>query len=138
MPWVGGTWWELSLAQGWAAQDDPECLSLTKSDDGGAFQLSAAVKSQGPIQQEEIKEFYQSRVPTQSKLQQASFGSFQGFVAHYIEDEAIWYKFWLANGSLLVFATYNGTEDAWMAEKDDIYAMLGSLRLRQDQNALPA
>ena len=137
MPWVGGTWWELSLAQGWTAQDDPDCLLLTKSEDG-AFQLSSAVKSEGTIQQVEIKEFYQSCAPAQSKLQQVSFGSFQGFVTHYIEDEAIWYKFWLASGSLLVFATYNGTEAAWMVEKADVYTMLGSLRLRQDQNALPA
>jgi len=137
MQWVGGAWWELALAPGWVAQDDPECLTLTKSEHG-AFQLSAAVKSQGTIQQEELREFHQSRIPAQSKLQPMTYGSFQGFFTNYIEDEAIWYKYWLANGSLLVFATYTGTEAAWMAEKNDIQEMLGSLRLRQDQNALPA
>jgi len=137
MRWVGGTKWELYLAQGWAAQDDPECLTLTKSEQG-AFQLSSAVKTAGSIELDELREFHQSRIPAQSKLQAISFGSFQGLYTNFVEDDAVWHKYWLANASLLVFATYTGTEEAWIAEKNDVQKMLGSLRLRQDQNALPA
>ena len=41
MTWVGGTWSQPKLADGWEARQDPECLTITCSDEV-AFQLSAA------------------------------------------------------------------------------------------------
>ena len=137
MDWVGGTWWELPLLPGWSAKDDPECLSITKSEEG-ALQLSAAVKSAGVATMEELREFCGSSVPKNAEIVEASMGSFHGFVAGYKEDDTYWQKLWLANGGLLVFVTYNGTKNAWQAEKAEVMTMLASLRLKPAQNELPA
>ena len=136
MRWVGGTWWELPLLPGWSAKDDPECLSITKSEEG-TLQLSAAVKSAGTVTMEELREFYGSRIPENAEFVEASMGSFRGFATSYKEDNTYWQKLWLANGSLLVFVTYNGTESSWQSEKVEVLEMLASLRLRPTQNQVP-
>jgi hypothetical protein len=65
-------------------------------------------------------------------------GSFRGYATSYKEDYTYWQKLWLANGSLLVFVTYNGTESAWQSEKAEVLEMLASLRLKAAQNQVPA
>jgi hypothetical protein len=127
--WVGGTWWELKLAPGWRSHDDPECLTVTKSSDG-AFQLSAALKSGGVIAAEEIADVYRETIPPGAAFDTASFGAFAGYSSHYVDGDAHWHKFWLCHGSLLVFATYNGTAEAWRSEGEEVRGMLNSLRMR--------
>lgn len=129
MTWVGSTWWELELAEGWRTQDDPECLTVTRSAEG-ALQLSAAVKSAGLVSPAEIHDFYRPTVPSGAPFDPASFGSFTGFRTHFVEDGVHWHKFWLCHGSLLIFVTYNGTPESWRLEKDEVFAMLRSLRIR--------
>src|SRR5262245_2707476 len=129
--WVGRGWWELKLARGWQAQDDPECLTVTKSSDG-ALQLGGALKSGGGlVSPAEIHDFYRSSVPSGARFDPTTFGSFRGFRTHFAEDGICWHKFWLYHGSLLLFVTYNGTADAWRAESEEVFAMLRSLRTRE-------
>jgi hypothetical protein len=130
MAWVGRTWWELKLSRGWRHKDDEECLSLTKCDEG-AFQLSAAVKSSGQlVTVDELREFYGSEVSEGEQLREVEFGAFRGLTTRAVEHGTLWQKFWLAHGNLMIFATYNGTEQAWAKEQQDVHAMLSTLRVR--------
>ncbi|HPN07646.1 MAG TPA: hypothetical protein PK050_17690 [Hyphomonadaceae bacterium] len=136
MKFVGGTWWELQLAEGWRAHDHPECLTLTKSNDG-AFQLSAATKRSGPVLQSEIEVQSRKGMPASVHSVPFSAGEFSGFCVGYGEGEHHWQRFWLACANVLVFATYNGLHEAWRSEQPSVYAMLHTLRLRQPANVLP-
>jgi hypothetical protein len=137
MEYVGGTWWELQLLHGWHATEHPECLTLTRSG-SGAFQLSAAVKTNGAILSHEVEA--QSREGTPQGAESIPFntGEFSGFTAGYEEADTHWQRFWLARGNVLVFATYNGLHAAWLSEQPDVYAMLATLRPRAAANVLPA
>lgn len=137
MSYVGGTWWELKLADGWQAQGDVECLTLSRSKDG-AFQLSAAVKNVGAVLPEEIEEQSRQSAPNGTVVCSYSVGKFSGLCVSYRELGAHWQRFWLAHGNLLVFATYNGSPDAWCDEQQDVHAMLATLRPRDAENVLPA
>jgi len=131
MTWVGDTWWELQLARGWWVENHPECVTITKSDDG-ALQLSVAVKSNGDITDAEIRDFYQPSIPAGAPFDTVSLGAFSGFCTHFVEDRVHWRKFWLLRGNLLVLVTYNGTADSWRAEGEDVLVMLTSLRISRD------
>ena len=127
MPWVGRNLWELKLSPGWDAQDDDECLTLTKSDDG-AFQLSGAVKQSGLVSQADLRS-YEDTVPLGGSFEAYSAGLFQGFTSSFTEEQTLWRKYWVAHRSLLIFATYNGTADAWRSEEKEVNRMLCSLRI---------
>lgn len=137
MTWVGRTWWELKLLRGWKATDDPECLTITRSDEG-AFQLSGAVKTAGAIELSELEDFCRAEVPDDAMYSSFDSGNFQGVTAQYFEDGAHWQKYWLARDNLMIYATYNGASSAWEHEKAEVIAMLKSLRPIQSANALPA
>ena len=137
MKFVGGTWWELELADGWKAEEHDECLTLTRSDEG-AFQVSAAVKSEGEVLPAEVEEQSREGAPNGAQSKALVAGSFTGIDVSYTEDGSVWHRFWLAAGNILLFATYNGQASAWEAEHSDVFQMLSSLRLRSAFNSLPA
>jgi hypothetical protein len=133
MKYVGGTWWELQLADGWSVVEHPECLTIA-STDSGAFQLSAAVKAHGVISSSEVETQCREGTPANAKAFPVEAGEFLGLTVGYEQENTHWQRFWLANGSLLVFATYNGLHNAWRSEQSAVYAMLASLRLRATAN----
>ena len=138
MQWIGRNLWEIAVAPGWSAKQDDECLTLVKSDEG-ALQVSSATKKCGLISQEEIRDFYEPRVVERgSTLQEYSTGAFLGFTASSLRNGCHWQEYWLAQGSLLLFVTYNGTPAAWRAEGNAVKEMLTSLRIQAPENELPA
>lgn len=137
MNWVGGTWWELQLQPDWEAEDNPECLSITRSN-GGAFQLSAAVKTAGAIVMDELEGMRARETLNNATHSHFTAREFWGVNARYMEDETLWQKFWLAHGNLMIFATYNGLLSHWDRESADVIAMLESLRLKSTANVIPS
>jgi hypothetical protein len=137
MPYVGGTWWELELADGWQTEDHAECLTLSRSNEG-AFQLSAAAKKVGAVLPREIEEQLRQSALNGALACPFSAGVFSGLSVSYRELGVHWQRLWLAHGNLLVFATYNGSPEAWCNEQQDVYAMLATLRPRAAENTLPA
>jgi hypothetical protein len=104
-----------------------ECITITKSD-FGAFQLSSAIGKSKQLSVEDIFDFYAPTVPDSAELEAASFGPFSGMSAKYKVDGVQWHKLWLAKENCLLFATYNGTPDAWYHEAGEVDAMLRTLR----------
>lgn len=137
MNWVGGTWWELQLQPEWEVRDDPECLAITRSN-GGAFQLSAAVKTAGAIVMAELESMRARETPDNATHSRFTAREFCGLSASYMEDDTLWQQFWLAHGNLMVFATYNGLPSDWDRESSDVIAMLESLRLKSTANVIPS
>ena len=137
MECVGGAWWELQVADGWSASHDAECLTLTRTN-SGAFQLSAAVKSLGSILSSEVEGQSRQGTPVGVKSFPYTAGKFTGSTVGYEEEDAHWQKFWLACANILVFATYNGSHEAWLSEQSAVYAMLASLKPRAAADVLPA
>jgi hypothetical protein len=115
-------------SEGWHHQLDPECLTLTVSPEGGAFQLSAARKAAAPIALREVLEMASEEVNVTGTPVPVAFGAFTGFSVSYQRENSLRRRFWLAQGHLLVFATYNGSADVGAAEEPAVEAMLATLR----------
>ena len=135
--WVGSSWWELRLLPGWSARQDPECLTLTKSDEG-ALQLSGSVKTKGIIDPSEIQAHATRQARNGTSLEKVSLGAFEGWSEEFLEKASYWRRYWLWHGNLLIFVTYNGSSTASRAEEADVRSMLCSLRIRKDLGGVPS
>jgi hypothetical protein len=111
----------------WAVRDEPDCLTLSRSNDG-AFQLSSARRSNGAIDHDELRRFYEPTVPANGRFEPYATRTFSGFVATWEAEEVLWRKYWLACGQILVFATYIGSESAWSRDNLDVERMLDTLK----------
>jgi len=127
-PRVGRDWFSLELSAGWKAEQHTECVTLTTSPDGGSFQLSAARKEASPINRAEVREMASHDATLMGKAFPVAMSSFKGLSVRYQHEGAFWRRFWLAQGHLLVFATYNGPPESSVAEEPAVEAMLGTLR----------
>ena len=135
---MGRNLWEVRVAPGWRARQDPECITIEKSEHG-ALQLSSATKTGGLISQEEFRAIYEPRVIERGgSLCEYSAGQFRGFTSESRREGDHWQEYWLAHGSLLLFVTYNGVPTAWLSEREEVNAMLGSLRVQSSANEEPS
>jgi hypothetical protein len=125
---VGRDWFSLEPKDGWQAEQHPECVTLTAAPEGGSFQLSAARKEASPISPAEVREMAALNRNVMGKAFPVVIGGFKGLSVRYQYEGSFWRRFWLAQGHLLVFATYNGPPEFSAAEEPAVEAMLGTLR----------
>ena len=124
---VGTEWWSLEIAPGWSGQDDEECFTLTRSENG-AFQLSAARRESAPITPAEIDDRSRTDCSRFGQPFGVRFADFEGYGVTYFEGELAWRRYWLYQGRLVVFVTYVCTVEPHVSEWADVETMLGSLR----------
>jgi hypothetical protein len=115
------------LIDGWNARYDPECITITPFDNQAAFQLSAMVKKDGFVSDGEVRR--QARTD-KGLPSETVFGQFKGLFVVYAEGDTVWRRYWIAKGSVLVFATYNGAPSSWEKHKGDVESMLATLEER--------
>jgi len=120
--------WTLDLAPGWVAEPEEQCVTITHPDGVGALQVSAHRRKGSPLSREDILEATELEPEALKHLAEQKWGAFRGFQLVYSDGEAFWRKWWLANGNVLLFVTYN----CEMAHEDDelgaVNAMVQSLR----------
>lgn len=126
---VGWPSWSLELHPGWAVSEDPECLTVTASEFGGALQLSSVRKDLGAVTAEDIHGFITEA--SWGTPHPVSFGGFKGVGVSYTEDNSCWFRWWLSNKSLLVFVTYNCPAAVKATELPHVTTMLQSLKVER-------
>ena len=124
---IGTGWWSLEAKPGWIAVEEPECVTLTKSDQG-AFQLSAARRPDSPATLKELQEAAEREVNLWGEPFPVVLGGFRGFSVSYEKEGSFWRRFWISRGRLWIFATYSGSPRVRSAEEPEVEEMLASLR----------
>jgi hypothetical protein len=124
---IGREWWSLEAKPGWSVVQDPECLTLTKSDQG-AFQISAARRPDTPASLEELRKAAEREAGVMGKPIPVALGGFRGFSVSYEKEGTFWRRYWISKGRLWVFATYNGSPRVRSAEEPEVEEMLATLR----------
>ena len=119
--------WTLELMPEWEAAQDPECVTITRSDES-ALQISSAAKASGPIVDEDLLDFVDD--PSWGSPEPVEFGMYSGYGVAYSEDGDECRRYWLAHGNRLLFITYFGSPEATASEEQDVNRMLSSLRTR--------
>jgi hypothetical protein len=123
---VYSNWWSAHLPKDWHAEEDSECVTLSRNGFPSALQLSAARKENTLITDDELRDFAGSRLSTES-ASKANTGAFSGFYAERTEDGVFWREWWLRAGHLMIFASYNIVDELKDSEKEAVDAIIRSL-----------
>src|SRR5579859_7220822 len=99
--------WSIESA-GWSVEysEDDGLLSLNPADVEAALQFSAFRKA-GGWTPEVLDDLSRQYSPLGSPRVAAKCGGFTGWRSRYSEEKRFWRKWWLANGTLHLFVTYN-------------------------------
>ena len=120
-------WWAIGIADGWDVDDDESCTTLTRENEEGAFQISAARKDADVVTEEDALEFASDAVPDGTQFERVSVGAFEGITAGFRDDRGQWMMHWLFTGPLLVYATHVGPPEIVEAQSADVRRMLETL-----------
>ena len=121
--------WSLEVLPDWMVEDDPDCLTIYHPNGVGAFQLSSGKKKEGNVTLEDL-EFYSK--PEWGQYKNCEFGEFNGHVYTFIKDNSFWCWWILANGPVLLRATYNSEASDKDIEIPKIEQMLQTLKREQN------
>lgn len=127
---VGWSGWSIDASDEWTVTDHPECLTVEISADS-ALQLSSAHKKSGNVTLKDLHGIVEERVTIWGNSYPAEFGEFHGIVVHYSEDEIQWSRWFLMNKNIILFVTYNGTEQAKAREIEVVRRLLSTLRVEE-------
>lgn len=119
--------WSLEASPEWEVTKDPECLTLTLSDDGGALQLSSAQKEHGDVIGADIQWCVEQLQGQWSSPIAAHAGDFSGLSVFGTIDGSSWHWWILGHGSILLRASYNGPPSAAPVELPHVNSMLATL-----------
>jgi hypothetical protein len=119
----------MTKQQDWQIAYHLECITLTRSSSGGAFQLSSAIKKESTVSDEDLEWCIlqiQRRTLEASRIE---CGDFSGFTLSYIEDGVPCRRWFLKAGSVLLRVSYNGPVVEKDKELEQVEHMLNTLRL---------
>jgi hypothetical protein len=123
--------WSLEKHPLWDAVHDEDCLTLTCTDDGGAFQLSSARKSNGNVTDEDIdwcvRDCADGTNGEWSHPTPVVFGAFGGSHIAATLDGVFWTWWIIGCGPVLLSASYNGPPSYAKLELQHVESMLGTL-----------
>ena len=90
--------------------------------------MSSARKEAGDVTDADIDDSVRDGKKSWGAATPTKAGAFKGSSVSYFEDGSFWSRWWLRNGPILLFATYNGPPEEKAKELPGIETMLQSLR----------
>lgn len=121
--------WVFEVGDNWEVVDHPECLTLTRSEEG-ALQFSSTEKKSGQVDHADIRHVV-GRLDSGGWGDPAGIvlGEFSGLVYSYADAEGVtWRRWFLGRGSTLLFVTYNTSKPIPVADEKLINDTLHTLR----------
>jgi hypothetical protein len=122
------TWWSIELLQGWCAEREDCCTSISSEKGAGVLQVSAYHHDGEPVSETDLAEFSEGDYPEGVSLIDHRFGAFTGLHVSFSENGMYWRKWWLRKDSLLLFVTYNCNVENQNAEYAAIDQMVAAIK----------
>src|SRR5947209_11119624 len=98
----GREWWSVELPEGWSGEHDETCSTIFDDQGRGALQISAAMKADDEVSDDDLKEFATDDLEAGAELHATSFGPFVGFRADALEDDFWRETWWLRSGRVML------------------------------------
>lgn len=93
----------------------------------GVLQIRSARKEAIPVTDQELHEFAREKQLDGRRLAPVDFGELSGVSRKYREKDLAWTHWWLRSGDLVVYVTYNVTEQYEGVEDEAVLKILASL-----------
>ncbi|HMD72185.1 MAG TPA: hypothetical protein VKF41_12610 [Bryobacteraceae bacterium] len=120
-------WWSVELPAHWSGYPDAGCSTFRAEPSLGVLQISAVRKDTGIVTEEDLREFAEERIAPGLRLERVWFDALSGLMANYRRDGLHWQEWWLRSGPLMVYVTYNVSQEYAAAEQVAISSILCSL-----------
>jgi hypothetical protein len=111
----------------WRVTEHPECITLERGSEG-ALQLSSATKKTGVVSNEELVAHAESQNDGWGEAASTTCGQFDGVLFQYTDNGMQCSRWFLKNGSTLLFVTYFGSTRAQLLEYPEVQKILTTLR----------
>src|ERR1051325_7728488 len=99
-------WWSVHLPDDWQSSEEPECVTLYRSQRRGSLQISAARKQEETVTDRDLQNFAEELIDSNLALEKVSYSTFSGFSVSYSRDARFWKEWWLRSGTLMLYLTY--------------------------------
>ncbi len=107
---------------------------MTLSDES-ALQASSARKQHGNVTDEDLLYPAQEREPW-GQCVTSEYGDFKGIGYEYIDNGVLWRRWFLRNGSVLLYVTYNAPPAVAVKERGAVQRVLATARAESTSEAL--
>ena|SRR5258705_642967 len=122
------SWWSIELPLGWSAEREESCTNIWSEDGVGALQISAYQRDGEPVSDEDLYDFAEREYPEGVRVLNENCGQFSGLNVSFLVENSYWRKWWLRNGSLFLFVTYNCNVEEQGLERSAVDQMLATLK----------
>ncbi len=123
-----GQWWTVALPEGWYAARDKHGATFCRKPRLGTLQISAARKHAGRVRDEDVRDFAADAEGKSPNLRSVRYKAFTGYHSSVLQDALVLHKWWLKEGSLLLYVTYVVPElQQEPAEFNQVQSILESL-----------
>jgi hypothetical protein len=124
--------WQIVLPPSWRAQKCEHCVEFTQPEGAAALHISGACKQDGEVSDDETRTQLEEACPENTDMNPVQFGRFTGYGADYVDwnDDVYWSKWFVRNGRLLLFITYNCKRGDEELEITQVSQILSSLEVR--------
>jgi hypothetical protein len=123
------SWWSTKLRAGWAAHENPDCVSFSAGPSGGVLKVSAIRKPNGSVTSQDLQEFASASKGGVGNLQHVELSEIFGLASEYVGEERYCKEWWLKKGSIGVYFTYDVAVAARRAEADAVDKMISSVTI---------
>ncbi len=120
-------WWQLNLLPGWTGRADTDSVCITKANGIGALQITTFPNPTGSVSQADVDRLASEETGASSSV---TAGEFAGKTVIQEVKNRYWQKWWIACGSLVLFATYNCQAPHSAGELSEVRRMISTLRTR--------
>ena len=107
MPFVQTNWWSIEFPEEWSAEDEDGIVTLADPDDIGALDITAVIKEQGELSEEDVASLAQENFPSDDEISEVMIGEAVGRYVDYVDDEGAWREWVLAERNVMLYVTYN-------------------------------
>ena len=121
-------WWSVELPDHWKANKEEDCVTFTSEDEVGALQIITYRREGRDVTNDDLLHFAEDELIEGVELQSISCGEFTGMGVSYLVDGNYWRKWWLWQGSLLLYVTYNCSAEDRLVEQEVVSQMMNSLK----------
>src|SRR5258705_9121520 len=100
------TWWSISLLPAWRAEQEESSTSIWSEHGVGALQVSA-YKNDRSVLGKDLAQLSEGEYPSGVPVSDFKSSGFKGLQVSFSQNGKYWRKWWLHDGPLLLFVTYN-------------------------------
>ncbi len=118
--------WQINLPDDWQVEEDEGVVAIFHLDGIGELQLST-LKYDEPVTGDTLLDFAEEHVEAGAEPEEITLGEFDGIVLDYEIDDEYGCEWYLASGSLFLFATYICDAGDEEQEHDVVELILESL-----------